>query len=126
MYDLFSDFFDGLNAFDVFPKTYKVYTDADEKRCPVCGHTFSDFQKTGKLGCGECYNTFRAPVERTLRQIHANPVHVGKVPSRSAGTLKRERLYADLKKQLAEAVQNEDYEKAAKLHKQIKEMESEM
>ena len=122
MYDLFSDFFDG---FDIFPKSYKIYTDTEEKRCPVCGHTFSDFRKTGKFGCGECYNTFRAEVGQTLRQIHENPVHVGKIPSKGAEHLKKERIYADLKKQLAEAVQSEDYEKAAKLHKQIKEMESE-
>lgn len=126
MYDLFSDFFDNFDGFDIFPKAFTSYTGAEEKRCPVCGHTFSDFSKTGKFGCGECYNTFRTPVTETLRRIHSNPVHTGKVPSRCAGSLKRERLYADLKKQLAEAVQSEDYEKAAKLHKQIKEMESDM
>jgi protein arginine kinase activator len=92
----------------------------------MCGHTLNDFRKTGKFGCGECYNTFRAPVTETLRRIHSNPVHTGKIPSRSAGSLKRERMYAELKKQLSAAVQNEDYEQAAKLHKQIKEMESEM
>lgn len=118
MYDFFSDFFDG---FDIFPD---VAPRKEEPVCPICGHTYRDFQKTGKLGCGKCYEVFRPLMRRTLKQIHANTAHTGKIPSRCEGKLKRERLYASLKQQLTEAVQKEDYEKAARLHKQIKEMES--
>lgn len=120
MYDLFSDFFDG---FDIFPSMTSVHKDA--KVCPVCKRTYHDFQKSGRLGCGECYHTFRPLMSQTLKQIHSNPIHTGKVPSRCEGKLKRERLYNSLKKELSEAVRQEDYEKAAKLHKQIREIESE-
>lgn len=119
MYDFFSDFFDD---FDFFP-TKQVYKDV--KTCPICKSTYTQFQKTGKLGCSECYKTFREPMTITLKQIHSNAVHTGKVPSRCSGDLKRTRLYDSLKKQLAISVQNEDYETAAKLHKEIREMESE-
>ena len=63
MYDLFSDFFDG---FDLFP----VYR--EEAVCPKCGRSLTEFRKTGKLGCAECYATFEKPLETTLRQIHAS------------------------------------------------------
>lgn len=117
MYDLFSDFNDLFDAF-MQPVTYK-----DERKCPLCGHTWSDFRRYGKFGCGECYKTFRAPAEATLRQIHSTSVHTGKIPSKSGSELKRKRQYEALKAQLREAVKNEDYETAAKLHKQIREME---
>lgn len=120
MYDLFSDFFDGFDMF-MQPVTVK-----EEKKCPVCGHTYSDFRRTGKLGCGECYKTFRAPVEQTLRQIHPATVHTGKIPSKSGAELKLRKQYETLKRELSAAVKNEDYETAAKLHKQIREMENEV
>lgn len=120
MYDLFSDFFDG---FDIFmqPSTVK-----EEQKCPVCGHTYSDFMRTGKIGCGECYKTFRLPIKQTLARIHPNTVHTGKIPSKSGEELKLKRRYESLKAQLSSAVKNEDYETAAKLHKEIKAMENEV
>ena len=72
MYDLFSEIFNDLGFVSPIQHT--------ELKCPLCGHTYSDFRKSGKLGCGECYNTFRAPLSVTLKQIHQNPVHKGKVP----------------------------------------------
>lgn len=123
MYDLFSDFFDGFDGFDLFMQPLTV---KEEKKCPVCGRTYSDFRRTGKLGCGECYKVFRAPVEQTLRQIHPSAVHTGKVPSKSCGELKLKRRYESLRRELSEAVKNEDYETAAKLHKQIREIENEV
>ncbi len=121
MYDLFSDFEDFFNSFDSFmqPVTYQK-----AQKCPVCGHTWSDFQRTGRFGCGECYRTFRAPAEATLRQIHANAVHTGKIPSKSGEALRKQKRYDELKAQLQAAVKNEDYETAAKLHKQIRAIEN--
>ena len=49
MYDLFADFF---NSFDVVP----VYR--EDRRCESCGRTYYEFQKSGRLGCGECYKAF--------------------------------------------------------------------
>lgn len=120
MYDLFSDFF---NSFDwmLQPTTPK-----EEKRCSVCGRTYSDFRRTGKLGCGECYTTFRSAVESALSQIQPGTTHSGKLPSRSGEELKLKRKYDSLKQELAQAVKEEDYERAAKIHKQIREIENEV
>ncbi|MBR4721155.1 MAG: UvrB/UvrC motif-containing protein [Clostridia bacterium] len=114
MYDLFSDFFD---SFDVFP----VYR--EETRCPNCGRTYSDFQKTGKFGCSECYKAFEEPIARTLRQVQASSEHMGKIPSTASEGIQKKRKLKELKDKLTTAVKEENYELAAKLHKEIKEME---
>lgn len=123
MYDIFSDFFDDFGGFDVFMNPSPRQ---EEKRCPLCGHTYSDFRRTGKIGCGECYKVFRAPIKETLRRIQPAAEHRGKIPSKSGEELKLKRRYASLKQEISAAVKNEDYEKAAKIHKEIQEIEKEM
>ena len=118
MYDLF-DLFD---AFDMFAEPM---THNEEKKCPVCSRTYAQFSKSGKFGCGECYKTFRAPVSDVLRQVHSTTRHTGKIPSKSGAAIKRQRMYQELKAKLSDAVKSEDYELAAKLHKEILKMESE-
>jgi protein arginine kinase activator len=119
MYDLFSDFFD---AFDMFAQP----TYSKEKKCPVCGRTYYEFTKTGKFGCGECYKTFRNSAASVLKQVHSTTKHTGKIPSKSGDALKKQRKYDNLKAQLQEAVKNENYELAAKLHKEIRAMENDL
>lgn len=114
MYDIFSEFEDFFNSFDVFP-TYR-----EVKSCSGCGRTYQSFQKSGKFGCAKCYDTFREPVKSTLRQIHQNSKHSGKIPAGSAQELKLKKRYEELKTELSKAVKEEDYERAAKLHKELK------
>lgn len=121
MKDLFSelfDMFDSMNVFGTAPMQQQ-----EDKRCPVCSHTWSDFNRTGKFGCGECYKTFQNGAQRVIRQVHSSDIHVGKLPSKSGTEIRAKRHLEDLKRQLKEAVANEEYEKAAKLHAEIKELE---
>ena len=118
MYDFFSDFQEIFNGFDVYP----VYR--NELRCKKCGMTYSGFQKNGRLGCGECYKTFSVPIEATLRQIHSNSEHKGKIPSSASEELSIKKRIEELKVEISEAVKKEDYEKAAELHKELKKLNS--
>lgn len=115
MYDLFSDFFDG---FDVYP----VYR--QEARCKKCGRSYSEFQKSGKLGCDGCYEAFSSPLEATLRQIHGNSTHKGKIPANAGAVLSKKRKIEELKTKISQAVEAEDYEAAASLHKELKKLDS--
>lgn len=117
--DFFSDFFGGAEPHSV-PQTYR-----SREACPVCGHTWNDFRNTGRFGCGKCYETFRPEASATIRQIHSTTRHTGKIPSNAGKGLQRKREYAALQQQLKEAVKKEDYEAAAKLHKEIRAMEKE-
>ncbi len=114
MYDLFSDFAGFFDGFDVYP----VYR--QEARCKKCGRTYSDFQKSGRLGCGECYEAFAAPIDVTLKRIHASSEHKGKIPVSAGSGISKKRKIENLKAEIAKAVASEDYEKAAALHKELK------
>lgn len=119
--DLFSELFGMLDGFD---NMFSVNTiQKESKACPVCGTTYSDFARSGKFGCGECYNIFKSEAERVLKQVHASSTHSGKIPSKSGAEVKAKRRLADLRKQLKDAVASENYETAAKLHSEIKELE---
>lgn len=116
--ELFNDFF---NDFNMFTQTVPVQ---EVQKCPTCGRTYADFRRSGKFGCPDCYSAFRPSVTSVIKQIHSNSAHTGKIPSKSGSTIKAKRQLENLKKQLQEAVKGEDYETAAKLHKQIREMEN--
>lgn len=121
MMDLFSELFDMFDSMGTFSAPQMVQK--ENRVCPVCGHTWADFNKTGKFGCGECYHVFSNGTSAVLRQIHSSSQHVGKIPSKSSADIKVKRRLEDLKKKLKEAVAAENYEKAAKLHAEIKSIE---
>lgn len=94
--------------------------------CPRCGCTFRQFRKTGRLGCAECYIVFEREMSALLRKIHGSNEHVGIVAADGveAGDDRSLRL-SDLRRQLRQAVDNEEYERAAELRDRIAEIEQE-
>lgn len=92
-------------------------------RCPNCGLTLADFRRLGHLGCSECHVAFAEQLEPVLRRIHGSTVHAGKIPSRQAGPLKLRRQLEQLRQELAEAIGNEEYERAAELRDRIRVLE---
>ena len=99
---------------------------AETKTCPGCGMTFNDIRQTGKLGCNECYQVFEQELEPTLRRIHGNSQHIGKIPSRSGEKVLLRRQLDSMKTQMQEAVNREEYERAAEIRDSIKDMESKL
>ncbi len=91
--------------------------------CPVCGMTYHDFQKTGRLGCGKCYETFSGNLSDLLRKIHGSDRHVGKMPFKGKGVIKDQQDIQRLKNELNGLIQAEEFEKAALLRDRIKELE---
>lgn len=122
---------------------------AHEPACEACGFTASQLKKIGRMGCPECYNTFREGLDNLLRAMHKGTTHKGKVPARAElipdippparplpPTLKPETTsepaqpapasqppakptVAQLREQLENAVREERYEDAAALKKEI-------
>ena len=92
--------------------------------CTFCGLTFTEFRKTGRLGCPHCYETFADHLPRLLRRIHGGVKHVGKVylpPDPTASEM--EKRLEGLRRKLERAVQSEDFEHAAELRDQIRSLE---
>lgn len=94
--------------------------------CSKCGMSYEEFQKNGKLGCGNCYVTFRKKLEPIIRRIHGTLQHQGKSPGKVSENIKTTNEIEMLKEQLGRAVKNEEYEKAAELRDKIRELESKL
>lgn len=93
-----------------------------EIKCPKCGFTQADFKKAGRLGCSDCYSTFAEGLEGLLKTMHKGTRHTGKVPQalqQSRDLAERMKL---LEKKLAKAVEEENFEQAALLRDEIKQM----
>ena len=173
-------FFDMMPGHLVFGADHRrVMPQTDVERCAECGITFAEIQKSGKLGCANCYNVFRVKLRPIITRIHRSAQHRGKSPSGASsargqdadagadamsgggpepdGTVKAyaaggelmaespsaaestataekpanaespsaaEKRLEALKAELVNAVNEEEYEKAAELRDQIKAIES--
>ncbi len=95
-------------------------------KCPVCGMTYQDFQKTGRLGCGQCYETFAKELGALLRKIHGSDRHAGKMPFKGKEALKEQKDLQRLKTELNELIRAEEFEKAALVRDRIKDIEEKL
>lgn len=93
------------------------------QKCPSCGFSQADFKKTGRLGCGACYQTFGDGLASLLKGMHKGTAHVGKVPARALESIERESQVRLLQRDLRKAVASEDYESAAQLRDQLKQFD---
>ena len=55
---------------------------APERSCSRCHMRRTDFKKTGRFGCAECYEAFIDELPPLLKAMHRSDRHVGKVPLR--------------------------------------------
>jgi protein arginine kinase activator len=94
--------------------------------CQSCGLTFSDFRKNGLMGCEDCYRYFREGMEPLLKKMHGSTNHNGKVPKRTGGKVRLRKEIDDLKRQLQQAVAQEDYENAARLRDEVRRRQAEL
>jgi protein arginine kinase activator len=116
--DIFSGLTDILSPFTEAQRPTELV-------CSNCGMNYSDFSKGGRLGCEKCYESFRKVLLPLIKRVQRSLTHLGKrppIPGDEKGKV-RARLYK-LQKQLAQAVENESYEEAARLRDEIKKLES--
>ena len=94
--------------------------------CPGCGTSLAEFSKTSKFGCAKCYDTFKKHLSPLMRRLHGNAQHVGKFPEKAETISLKKHKLQDLKNKMAKAVETEDFESAAKLRDEIKELSKEI
>ncbi len=99
-------------------------------QCDNCGITWAEFRQGGLLGCANDYKVFERELAPLIQRAHEGATHhIGKVPTRKGAVgvpAKRRTVDVDrLKKDLARAVEAEDYERAAKIRDQIRQAEAE-
>ena len=97
--------------------------------CEHCGISWAEFRQSGLFGCEHDYEVFEKDLTPLLKSAHEGATHHnGKSPVRAGGApvAKPRKKMADvtrLKKELAQAVEKEDYDRAAKLRDQIRQAE---
>lgn len=92
--------------------------DGIDEACPNCHMRRSDFRKTSRLGCAQCYETFSDELTPLLAEMQKGSQHVGKAP-------KSEKILgeiASLRRKLDEAVASQNFEEAARLRDAIRGM----
>lgn len=92
-------------------------------KCPNCGISYEDFRKMGRLGCSECYNSFRKYLAPLLKRIHGSSKHYGKIPLAIILPAQAKPELAELKAKLEKAIQDEEFEEAARIRDVLKELE---
>jgi protein arginine kinase activator len=113
-----------------FLKTHAQVGDAQATRCTDCGMTWQEFKDTGLLGCPKDYELFVNQLGGVVERAQQGATHhTGKTVTVSAKEKKedpvklRQAELAKLRKELARAVEDESYERAARLRDQIKSIE---
>lgn len=96
---------------------------AQSLRCEECGMTYSQFSKLGRFGCSSCYKYFSDRLDPLFKRVHGGTSHVGKVPKRSGGRIQIKRQIDELKKELQMRIVQEEFETAAEIRDQIRELE---
>lgn len=91
--------------------------------CNKCGMTAEEIKKTSSVGCQECYRTFRNIINDKIKDSQAGAKHVGRIPTVGGKELLQRNRLKKLKQQLQVLIQEEEYEKAALVRDEIKEIE---
>lgn len=97
-----------------------------EPACKNCGMKYNEFLEQGKFGCASCYQSFGKLLSKSFRTIHGADVHTGKKPKGYIsetnrivnGLSEQEKLSI----QLQQAIEQEEFEEAARIRDVIKEL----
>lgn len=123
--DFFSGF--GLNLGELFSglseSGLSEYAQAKKVCCQKCSCTFEDIVRDGKLGCAQCYTAFYDKLLPSLQRIHGRIEHNGKISESAGKETKRTSRLGQLREDLKAAIDEQNFEQAAKLRDEIKEME---
>ena len=93
-----------------------------EITCPRCGETYAEFQKTGMLGCAECYRAFQKELTPLIARVQGRSQHAGRRPPVSEEEQARMTRMVELRAQMEAAVAAENFEEAARLRDELRAM----
>lgn len=102
----------------------------DSPVCSGCGMHYSAFERTGRLGCAQCYHDFAEQLRLVLQRIHGNIQHEGRKPTHWENTPEHpvlspmEQKREELRQKMEEAVADENFEDAAKYRDELRALEA--
>jgi len=117
-----------LSSSDLFAKLVGIIAPelrkATKKKCEFCGLDYLEFRQSFKFGCPNDYSLFKNALDDLFEDLHGAKQHVGKIPEGEAQTRwgGKQRLKV-LNRELGKAVEQENFERAARLKTKIEKME---
>lgn len=103
--------------------------------CPSCHTTYEEFIKNSRFGCPDCYHVFDLLMSENIKTLQGNVTHTGKKPrfwedgeleeKREEEPGLKEQLEV-LSSRLKEAIEEEEYEAAARYRDEIRELKERM
>ncbi len=94
-----------------------------DAKCKVCGLTFEEFGKTGRLGCASCYQSLSKMLVPLVKRVQRSTTHMGKKPSKISNAVRHTVDLRDLHERLRKYIQLEEFEEAAKMRDEIRKLE---
>ena len=98
----------------------------DDKVCPMCKISRSEFLRSGIAGCAHCYEVFKADVHSILLQKQSSFNHVGKISSKHFSKIKIKEKIDELEKEKEQAAKDENFIVAESLKNQIEKLRGEL
>jgi len=101
----------------------KVKAVPEHERCPRCGLTSAEFQRLSRFGCAQCYEVFAPALDAWFEKIHGASSHRGRLPGTGeeiASPAPDPVNVAELQERLARAIENEDFEEAARIRDRLR------
>lgn len=95
---------------------------AERKVCTLCGADFEQIVKSGRIGCGECYKTFKAELEPTVIKMHGRAKHIGKIPKNLESKIGVKRRIEELNIKLRKMIEVQNFEEAAVIRDEINQL----
>ncbi len=96
----------------------------ESETCKTCGSKAVDIKEDGQVGCPDCYNYFRSSIASIISLNGSYLEHRGKLPSKLQAyktiLIDKEKL----KRELDQAVINEEYENAVILRDKLTNIEA--
>jgi protein arginine kinase activator len=108
---------------EVSQKESESLEEFDHLVCPNCGITFREFRSQGRLGCPHDYIAFAKELKPLLENIHGETQHNGKFPKRAPHASQLQYRLIKLRSDLRSAVEEEEYERAARIRDEIQSLE---
>ncbi len=90
------------------------------KVCSNCGISYDEFKSKGRLGCRECYESFRDELLPLIKGVHGALQHFGIRPSSFDDEYEITREIDELNIKLKRLVELEEFEDAAHVRDKIK------
>lgn len=99
----------------------------NEKRCGFCQSTFNDIINTGRFGCDHCYTEFFDKARQTLKMAQGASKHKGATPVNYSPYKENPKeemqaLLVEKKEALDACIEEENYERAAILRDEMREL----